>query len=96
MKSGGNAGSLRLRRFIVDALIGAATLAVALAALGTTAGVLYVLSILGALLGIGLMLEPNVTARHIGDTGAQSLDSPTESSPQGARGDAAIVDATSV
>jgi len=86
-----------LRRFIVDALIGAATLAVALAALGTTAGVLYVLSILGALLGIGLMLEPKVTARPFGDTGAQSLESPAESSPRTiARGDAAIIDATSV
>ena len=81
----------------MDALIGAATLAVALAALGTTAGVLYVLLILGALLGIGLVLEPKVTARPIGDTGAQSLESPTESSPRTmARGDAAIIDATSV
>ena len=81
----------------MDALIGAATLAIALAALGTTAGVLYVLSSLGALLGIGLMLEPKVTARPIGDTGAQSLESPTESSPRTeARGDAAIVDARGV
>lgn len=78
-------------------LIGAATLAVALVAMGPTASVLYVLSIVGALLGIGLMLEPNVRARPTGDTGARSLQSPAESSPQAiAQGDAAIVDATSV
>ena len=61
MKTGGNAGLLRWRRFIVDVLIGAATLAVAVAAIGATAGVLYMLLILGVVVGIGLMLEPNVT-----------------------------------
>ena len=45
----------------MDVLIGAATLAVAVAAIGATAGVLYMLLILGVVVGIGLMLEPNVT-----------------------------------
>ena len=102
MKSGGNAGFLRWRRFIVDALIAAATLAIAVAAIGTTAGILYVLSIVGALVGIGLMLEPNVMAQPPGDTGAESLrplaePKPARPGPQViGRFDAAIVDATSV
>src|SRR5258708_14280659 len=81
MKSGGNAGFLRWRQFIVDVLIGVATLAVAVAAIGTTAGILYVLSIVGALVGIGLMLEPNVMPQPPGDTGAESLRPPAEPKP---------------
>ena len=104
MKSGGNAGFLRWRRFIVDVLIGAATLAVAVAATSMTAGILYIyiLPILGALVGIGLMLEPNVMAQPPGDTGTESLRALTEPKPARpgpqviGRFDAAIVDATSV
>jgi hypothetical protein len=102
MKSIGNAGFLRWRRFIVDVLIGVATLGVAVAALGATAAVLYMLLILGVLVGIGLMLEANVMAQPSGETGAESLrplaePRPTRSGPQVMRRiDTAIVDATSV
>ena len=102
MKSIGNAGFLRWRRFIVDALIGAATLALAVAAISMTTGILYVLSTVGALVGIGLMLEPNIMAQSPGNTGAESLrplaePEPARPGPQAiGRFDAAIVDATSV
>ena len=102
MKSIGNAGFLRRRRFIVDVLIGVATLVVAVAALGATATILYMLPILGALAGIGLMLEANVMAQPPGDTGAESSRSLAERKltrpgPQVMRRiDTAIVDATSV
>ena len=98
----GNAESLRRRQFIVDVLIGAATLAVAIAALGATAAILYMLLILGALAGIGLMLEANVMAQPPGDTGAESLrplaePKLTRPGPQVIRRiDTAIVDARSV
>ena len=102
MKNIGNAGFLRRRRFIVDVLIGAATSAVAVAAISMTAGILYILPILGALAGIGLMLEANVMAQPPGDTGGESLrplaePKPTRPGPQVIRRiDTAIVDATSV
>lgn len=104
MKSIGNAGFLRWRRFIVDVLIGVATLAVAVAALAldATAAILYMLLILGALVGIGLMLEANVMAQPPGETGAESLRPPAEPKPTRPgpqvirRIDTAIVDATSV
>jgi hypothetical protein len=98
----GNAESLRRRQVIVDVLIGVATLAVAVAALGATAAILYMLSILGALAGIGLMLEANVMAQPPGDTGAESLrpladPKLTRPGPQVIRRiDTAIVDARSV
>lgn len=101
MKSIGNVGFLHWRRFVVDVLIGVATLAVAVAALGATAAILYMLLILGALVGIGLMLEANVMAQPPGDTGAGSLrplaePKPTRPGPQVIRRiDTAIVDATS-
>ena len=102
MKNIGNAEFLRRRRFIVDVLIGVATLAVAVAALGGTAAILYMLTILGALAGIGLMLEANVMAQSPGETGAESLrplaePKLTRPGPQVIRRiDTAIVDATSV
>jgi disulfide bond formation protein DsbB len=102
MKNIGNAEFLRRRRFIVDVLIGVAILAVAVAALGATAAILYMLSILGALAGIGLMLEAKVMAQPPGDTGAESLrplaePKLTRPGPQVIRRiDTAIVDATSV
>ena len=103
MKNIGSVGFLRWRRFVVDVLIGVATLAVAVAALGATAAILflYMLLILGALVGIGLMLEANVMAQPPGDTGAESLrplaePKPTRPGPQVIRRiDTAIVDATS-
>jgi hypothetical protein len=102
MANGGNAWTRYWRRFIVDVLIGASMGAVAVAAIGATADVPYMLLIWGAsaLVGIGLMLEPNVTARSADDT--RSLRPPTESklrdpgSGQWADGfDAGIVEATS-
>jgi hypothetical protein len=102
MKSGSNAGLLRWRRSIVDALIGSATLAVAVAAIGTTAGVPYIVSMAGALVGIALMLEPNVMAQPAGDTSAESLRPFAEPKPARpgsqaiGRFDAGIVDAMSV
>jgi hypothetical protein len=102
MKSIGNAGFLRWRRFIVDVLIGVATLGVAVAALGASAAILYMLLILGVLVGIGLMLEADIMAQPHGETGAESLrplaePKPTRPGPQVIRRiDTAIVDATSV
>ena len=78
MKSGRNIGVARLRRFIVDALVGAATLAVAIAATGTTASVPYMLSIVGALVGIGLILEPSIRAQPGGETNSLLVRPPTE------------------
>jgi hypothetical protein len=102
MKIIGNAGFLRWRRFIVDVLIGVATLGVAVAALGASAAILYMLLILGVLVGIGLMLEANVMAQPPGETGAESLrplaePKHTRPGPQVVRRiDTAIVEATSV
>jgi hypothetical protein len=102
MKSIGNAGFLRWRRFIVDVLIGVATLGVAVAALGATAAILYMLLILGVLVSIGLILEANARTQPPGETGAESLrplaePKPTRPGPQVIRQiDTAIVDATSV
>jgi hypothetical protein len=104
MANGRNAWPWHWRRFIVDALIGASTGAVALAAIGATADVPYVLLIWGAsaLVAIGLMLEPNVTAQSACDIGPQSLRPPTEpnlrdpgSRQWGDGFDAGIVEATS-
>jgi hypothetical protein len=104
MKNGGGAWPWHWRRFIVDVLIGASMGAVAVAAIGATADVPYMLLIWGAsaLVGIGLMLEPNVTAQSADDIGSRSLRPPTESklrdpgSGQWADGfDAGIVEATS-
>ena len=65
MEDGGHARRWRWRRLIVDALISASTVAVAFSAIGATADGRYILLILGAcaLVGIGLILEPNVTAQ---------------------------------
>ena len=99
MKSDGNAGFLRWGRFV---LIGAATLAIAVAAMSTTAGILDILSILGAPISIGLMpLGPSVMAQPPGDIDAESLrplaePKPARPGPQAlGRFDASIVDATS-
>ena len=101
MKSGGNARLWRWRRFIVDVLIGAATLAVAFAAIGTTTDVLSTLLISGALIGVGLMLEPNVESQPASDINPQPRQS-TEPRPGRSRFlamgrfDAVVVDAASV
>jgi hypothetical protein len=104
MKSGGNAWFWHWRRFIVDVLTGAAMVAVAFAAIGVTAEILYMLLIAGALVGIGLMLEPNVTSQPACDIAPPPLRPPAEADPKPAppgpramgRLDVAIVDAASV
>ena len=85
MKSSGNAGFWRWRRFVVDALIGAAMFAVALAAVGVTAEILYMLLIAGGLVGIGLMLEPKVTAQPARDIALQPLGPPAGAEPEPAQ-----------
>lgn len=81
MNSGGNAPVLHWRQLIVDALIGAAALSVAFAAIAETEDVLYMLLIVSAMLGIGLMLEPNVTAQPARDVGPQPLQFAIDSKP---------------
>jgi len=96
MKSG-NAAFLRWRRFIVDVLIGAATSAVAVAAISMTAAILYILPILGVLVGVGLMLEPNVMAQPPGAESLRALVEPKLARPGPevtGRFDSEIVDAT--
>jgi len=57
MRSG--AWCLHLRRFTVDVLTGAAAMIVALAAIAGTTDIIYLLLLPGALLGVGLIVEPN-------------------------------------
>jgi hypothetical protein len=85
MKSSHNERASQWRRFIadvVDVLIGAATLAVAYAAFGTATDLRDVV-IAGAiaLLGIGLMIEPNVTVQRAGGMSPQSSRQATEPEP---------------
>jgi hypothetical protein len=63
MNNGDKRWFLQWRRYSVDVLITAATLAVGAAALGTTADVFYLLLIFGAILGLALLLEPEVHAQ---------------------------------
>ena len=103
MKNGRSAWPWHWRRFIVAVLIGVSTVAVAFAAIGATEDVQFMLLICASvLLGIGLMLEPNVTAQPAGDIGPQPsrLRTPNLRDPGrkqwGDGFDTAIVDATSV
>lgn len=64
---------LQWRRYSVDVLLTAATLAIGAAALGTTADILYLLLIFGAVLGLALLLEPNVHAQSDMDTHPMKL-----------------------
>ena len=99
MNSGGDIRVRRWRQFIVEVLVGAATVAIAFAAIGGTAE-----PILGAvaLVGIALMLERAVPAQSAGNIGPQPLRPLAEAKsarpePRATvRFDAAIVDATSV
>jgi len=104
MKNGRKALPWHWRRFIVDVLIGVSTVAVAFAAIGAMEDVRFTLLICAcALLSIGLMLEPNVTAQPAGDIGPQLLRPSTQPNLRdpgrrqwGDGFDTAIVDATSV
>ena len=60
------------QQLLVDVLVGAATIIVAFAAVGSGADVLYAPLMALALVGTALMLEPDVAAgdaRHIGPLG---------------------------
>jgi hypothetical protein len=98
----GNAWFWHWQRFIADVSTGAATVGLAFAAFGTTADVLYMQLIPGVLVGIGLMLEPKVTAQPAGDIGPQPVRPPEEpklarpGSEAMRRFDAAVADAASV
>jgi len=63
MNSGDKRWLLQWRRYSVDVLLTAATLAIGAAALGTTADILYLLLIFGAVLGFAILLEPDVHAQ---------------------------------
>jgi hypothetical protein len=63
---------MRLRRFIVDVLTCVALLVMAFGAVGPDVDVPYALLIAGALLGVGLMLEPLVTEQET-DTGQRLM-----------------------
>ena len=78
METGGSKFGSQLRRFIVDVSIGAATLAVAFAAIAMTANALTLLIPFAlALICFGLMLEPKATVGPRADTGTQQLRSST-------------------
>jgi hypothetical protein len=99
MENSGNAWHWQQR--VADVLIAAATVAVALAATGATTEISYMLLIAVTLIGIGLMLEPDVTAQPAGDIAPQPLRpmEPKTARPEPqliGRFDAPIVDATSV
>jgi len=81
MKNGDTAAFLHWRRLIVDVSICAAIFAVAFAVTGTPADVLYRPLIPGALIGIGLMLEPTPTTRREDDGGSRSSRVPFEPEP---------------
>ena len=93
MKIADSASSLQWRRFIVDVLIGASTVAVAFALIGVLTDVPYTLFLLGAsvLIGIGLLIEPDGTAHAASDIGAAAH---RPAAPTIGRFDAPIVDAT--
>ena len=93
MKNDSSAWSWTWRRFIVDVLIGASTVAVAFALIGALTNLPYTLLLVAAsaLIGIGLLIEPGSTAQAASNTGAQ----PLHSGPQTMEHfDAPIVDAT--
>lgn len=100
MPSREDARALHRRRLTVDVLIGAATLAVGLATVNSAGNGPYLLLLASALAGIGLILEPNVTAQSAGNIDPQPLRPPTEPEPpepqQVEPFDAAIAEATSV
>jgi hypothetical protein len=84
MSSSGYTLGLHWRRFIVDVLIGAAMSAVALAAIEDTAGTTPILLLLAsALVGAGLLIEPDVTAQSASDASPQRLRFPAEPKPLG-------------
>jgi len=80
----------RWRKFVVEALVGASTVAIVFAAIDATAEPILVAV---ALIGIALMLERNVPAQSTVSIGVPEAARPE---PQATVGfDAALVDATS-
>jgi hypothetical protein len=97
-----NSGDVRFwrwRKFVVEALVGASTVAIVFAAIDATAEPILVAVVL---IGIALMLERDVPAQSAGNIGPQPVRPPVEAEsarpePQATVGfDAALVDATSV
>ena len=74
MNTGDRRWLLQWRRNSVDVLITATTLAVAAAALGTAADTVYLLMILGAILGLAILLEPAANAQDAHDLTAPGLE----------------------
>jgi hypothetical protein len=89
-----NSGDVRFwrwRKFVVEALVGASTVAIVFAAIDATAEPILVAVVL---IGIALMLERNVPAQSAGNIVGLEAARPE---PQATVGfDAALVDATSV
>jgi hypothetical protein len=98
MNSGGDVRFWRWRKFVVEALVGASTVAIVFAAIDATAEPILVAV---ALIGVALMLERDVPAQSAGNIGPQPVRPPAEAEsarpePQATVGfDAALVDATS-
>jgi len=74
MNTGDRRWLLQWRRNSVDVLITATTLAVGAAALGTAADTLYLLMILGAILGLAIVLEPDANVQEAHDPSASALE----------------------
>ena len=101
-----NSGDVRFwrwRKFVVEALVGASTVAIVFAAIDATAKpILEPILVAVVLIGIALMLERDVPAQSAGNIGPQPVRPPVEAEsarpePQATVGfDAALVDATSV
>ena len=82
MNSGDNAWFRDWHQFVVDVLLGAATIIVAFAALGTGTATdsLYSSLVALALVGVCLLLEPDMTAR-LADGPWLRLPIPAEAEP---------------
>ena len=99
VSSGGDMRSWHWRRFIVDVLIGASAIALAVAAVGAKLGPILVAF---ALLGIALLVELDVAAQSTPGIGPEPprpplQPEPARPEPRAMAGfDAAIVDPTSV
>jgi hypothetical protein len=74
MNTGDRRWLLQWRRNSVDVLITATTLAVGAAALGTAADTVYLLLILGAILGLAILLEPEANVQDAHDLTAPALE----------------------
>jgi hypothetical protein len=74
----GNEGLFYWRRFAADLLAAGATFAVVFAALGGATDTLSVLLLPSALIGLSLLVEPDVTVRSTGDLRLSALLRPSD------------------